>query len=660
MKKPGGLLAYQIFRACGRKRKRIEEMYTETYLGEGYSPAKSQPPASARSILVADCGTVFTKVSLLGIVEGQYRLMARGESPTTAAPPHQDITKGIIQAINEIEFIKGRHFVDNGRIISPEQPSGDGSDLFGGTISAGGPIRLVVLGAVNPKLEELATQAVSGLYAEICALPAPSYLAVTTSAPLSVDTGAMKFSTLDVQGQWTPDRIDFEWKRQLARIRELQPHAAVIVGLADSPAGPSPLQEACQLVINAVQELNNSHNGSALATSGHNDTGLVHFPVLYAGAPQYVEAVRRMLSGYAEVTRVESLVSQDQLGPTSMATTALYEREVIRHVPGYDHMLSWSSSSPVATASSLSSLVRFLAQHYAMNVTAVDVGGTTTTIIMAGERGEFLPFVSAGIGVGPGLGVVLEKAGPQRVARWLPFRITEDELRQYVLNHMLHPQVIPTSLRDLQIGQAFAREAIILTVEATKQNQFNLFDADLILATGGVLAHAPKFGQAALMLLDSLQPRGVTSMVLDRTMLISQLGAVATVAPIAAVQVNENDAVMHRLGTCVIPYGDLPQGQVALRVGIEYSNGRQVTAEVMSGSIEIIPLRINEQAMLTLYPAPTVDVGLGPGERARAAEEIDGGLVGLVIDARGRPLVFPTDETERHARLVQWMQVFGS
>jgi hypothetical protein len=80
----------------------------------------------------------------------------------------------------------------------------------------------------------------------------------------------------------------------------------------------------------------------------------------------------------------------------------------------------------------------------------------------------------------------------------------------------------------------------------------------------------------------------------------------------------------------------------------------------MSGSIEIIPLRINEQAMLTLYPAPTVDVGLGPGERARAAEEIDGGLVGLVIDARGRPLVFPTDETERHARLVQWMQVFGS
>jgi MutL protein len=632
------------------ERKRIEEMYTETYLGEGQSPAGSQSPASASSILVADCGTVFTKVSLLGLVEGQYRLMARGEAPTTTSAPHKDITIGIVQAINKIEFITGRHFVDAGRLISPEQSSGDGADLFISTLSAGGPIRFLVVGAVNSSLEDLSMQAVSGLYAETCALPAPSYLAATN--PASTSPGA--------QSQWTPERISLEWERQLVRVRELHPHAALIVGVAGGPAGPTPLQEACQLIIDAVQELNKSHNGNASATSSSNTTDITSLPVLYAGAPQYVEAVRRMLNGYAEITRVETLVSQEQLGPTSMAATALYEREVIRHVPGYDHMLTWSSSAPVATASSLSSLVRFLAQHYSMNVTAVDAGGTTTTVMMAGERGEFLPLVSSGIGVGPGLGAVLEKAGIQRVARWLPFRITEDELRQYVLNRMLHPQVIPTSLRDLQIGQAFAREAIILTVEATKQYRFNQFDADLILATGGVLAHTPKFGQAALMLLDALQPRGVTSMVLDRTMLISQLGAVATIAPIAAVQVNENDAVMHRLGTCVIPYGDLPQGQVALRVGIEYSNGRQVTAEVMSGSIEIIPLRINEQAMLTLYPAPSVDVGLGPGERARAAEEIDGGLVGLVIDARGRPLVFPSDETERHARLVQWMQVFGS
>jgi hypothetical protein len=225
---------------------------------------------------------------------------------------------------------------------------------------------------------------------------------------------------------------------------------------------------------------------------------------------------------------------------------------------------------------------------------------------------------------------------------------------------MMHPQVVPTSQRDLQIAQAFAREAILLTLESGAHVNSSQFNADLILATGGVLAHAPKYGQAMLLLLDALQPRGVTSIVLDRTMLISQLGAVATVAPVAAVQVNENDAVLHRLGTCVVPFGNLPPGQMALKVDVEYSNGRKVTVEVASGSIEVVPLQVNEQALLSLYPAPTVDVGLGPGERARAAEEIDGGLVGLVIDARGRPLVLAQNDAERQARLLQWMQIMGA
>src|SRR5438876_5647353 len=177
------------------ERKRIEGMYTETYLGEGQSPASSQSPASASSILVADCGTVFTKVSLLGHVEGQYRLMARGEAPTTAAAPYQDITKGIIQAINEIEFITGRHFVANGRMISPEQPSGDGTDLFIATISAGGPIRLVVLGAVDAAMEGLVGQAASGLYAETHALPSPSFVVSPVPNLVSVGAGSTSVST---------------------------------------------------------------------------------------------------------------------------------------------------------------------------------------------------------------------------------------------------------------------------------------------------------------------------------------------------------------------------------------------------------------------------------------------------------------------------------
>src|SRR6266702_2021259 len=587
--------------------------YTEG--GQRQSPASSSNlnPSVANSLLVADCGTVFTKVSLLGLVEGQYRLMARGEAPTTVAPPHEDITRGIIQAINVIEFITGRHFVSEGRIISPEQPVGDGVDVFIATISAGGPIRLVVLGAVDAAMEGLVGQAASGLYAETHVLPSPSFVVSSVPNLVSVGAGSTSVST-GAGGAWTPERVALEWERQ-------------IDGMTDGPAGPAPLQEACHLLVSAAKELNEQHGAGVSAGVAPNDVASRQIAVLYAAAPEYVEAVRGMLQGVAEVTRVESLVSQTQIGPTSIAVGGLYDRDVMRHIPGYAHLHGWSSSAPVATATSLSSLVRFLAQHYAMNVMAVDIGGATTTLMLAGERGEFIPKVNTGMGVGPAVGAILQKVGIQRIARWLPFDISEDELRQYVLNRMLHPHVVPTNQRDLQISQAFAREALILTVEAVKQSNFEWLDADLILATGGVLSHAPKFGQVALMLLDALQPRGVTSLVLDRTMLISQLGAVATVAPVAAVQVNENDAVTHRLGTCVIPFGTMPRGELAIRVDLEYTNGRQLTVDVMGGSIEVIPLRTNEQALLSLFPAPTVDVGLGQGERARAAEEIDGGLV---------------------------------
>src|SRR2546429_99761 len=270
--------------------------YTEG--GQRQSPASSSNlnPSVANSLLVADCGTVFTKVSLLGLVEGQYRLMARGEAPTTVAPPHEDITRGIIQAINIIEFITGRHFVSEGRIISPEQPIGDGVDVFIATISAGGPMRLAVLGAVDGTMEGLVSQAVSGLYAETHSLPSPSFIA--TSVPNLVSVGAG--STSASRGPWTPERIALEWERQIEHIRELQPHAALIVGMAEGSAGPTPLQEACQLLLRATKELNEQHAAGVSAGVAPDDVASRQIAVLYAASPPYVEAVQRMLQGVVE------------------------------------------------------------------------------------------------------------------------------------------------------------------------------------------------------------------------------------------------------------------------------------------------------------------------------------------------------------------------
>ena len=379
-----------IYRA--RCQRRMPDMYTQPFPEGEQGPAQHPSSATVNSLLVADCGAVCTKVSLFGLVEGQYRLMARGEAATTLTPPQEDITAGIIQAVRVIEFITGRRFVFENRILSPEQSSGNGVDIFIATVSAGGPMRVVVLGAVTPALEALAAEAVSGLYAEIYTIAAPSFLATNTPisagmVPGMVGAGVQAGSSSapnGMTGPWTQERIAMEWERQLVRIKELQPHAALIVGLADGPAGPTPLQEACRLLINAYRELNEQQSASVSAGVPPEDIATKQFSVLYAGAPQYVEAVRSMLQGVADVTRVNTLVSREQLGSISVAMGALHERNIIQHLPGYELLRTWSSTETVATATSLSSLVRFLAQHYVMNVTAVDVGGMTTTVMLAG------------------------------------------------------------------------------------------------------------------------------------------------------------------------------------------------------------------------------------------------------------------------------------
>ncbi len=406
-------------------------MQTQLYPEGGQGPTKEKNVMVPHSLLAVDCGAVFTKASLFGLVEGQYRLMARGEAPTTALQPRQDITNGIIQAVQTIEFITGRHFIDESKqIISPERTNGDGVDLFVSVVSAGDPLRVMVMGGVSPALENLAAQAVSGLYAQIYVVPSPSYVAATTPAGPNAIGG--------VGGSWTPERITQEWTRQLEYIHEVQSGVVLIVGLAEGPGGPAALQEACQLLVRSARE--RSAQGSMP----------VPYSVIYAGAPQYVEAVRRMLQGIADVNHVESLVSQAQLGQVSTALSALHEHEVIQKLPGYQRLHSWSKSAPLASATSLSSLVRFLAQHYSMNVATVDVGGATTTMMLAGEQGEFIPNVNCEVGVGPGMEYLFQQVGLERIARWLPFSVSEEQIRQFVLNRTTHPHTLPTNTWELQ------------------------------------------------------------------------------------------------------------------------------------------------------------------------------------------------------------------
>jgi hypothetical protein len=240
-----------------------------------------------------------------------------------------------------------------------------------------------------------------------------------------------------------------------------------------------------------------------------------------------------------------------------------------------------------------------------------------------------------------------------------------EEAYNRILNKALRPMTVPDTNEDLLLEQAVAREAISLTVERASKRWLDsgasypglLPPVDLIVGRGGVLSQAPQLRQAALLLLDALQPTGVCALALDKASLLPQLGALASVEPLAAAQVVARDGFIN-LGTVISVVGTARQGAVALRVKMEYHDGQIIELEVPYGALEVMPLPQGHKAVVELRPSSRFDVGLGKKGRG-GTTEVEGGSVGIIVDARGRPLSLPGHKERARKKIQEWMWEVG-
>jgi hypothetical protein len=104
--------------------------------------------------------------------------------------------------------------------------------------------------------------------------------------------------------------------------------------------------------------------------------------------------------------------------------------------------------------------------------------------------------------------------------------------------------------------------------------------------------------------------------------------------------------------------GHSTPGKSALKFKIDYANGNHLETEVAYGSMRVIALPPGEKATLEIRPSRHFDIGLGQPGRGILAE-VEGGILGIVIDARGRPLRLPKDEARRQTQLRQWLGELG-
>ncbi len=577
------------------------------------------------SILLADCGTVMTKAVLLEQVAGQYRFVAQGETPTTAEYPWSDVAAGIHHAVERISEATGRHFFDtSGNLISPELAGGQGVGMFAATVSASQPLQVVLAGLVRDLSVASAERAAAGTYSLVKAILANDGREGGLSGEERVRT------ILDA----APDVI------------------CIAGGIEDGAV--TPVLELVETVALACSMMDTS----------------VRPRLLYAGNSRLRQRVVNIVGGQADLRvadNVRPTLTEENLLSTQAELDTLYVQDKMGLLPGIDAVSGWSPAPPTPTAHALGRLVQYL-WHLgdpSRGVLGVDVGAANTTVAAVFD-GQPCLAIRGDLGITFGGEQLLQERGAKTITRWLPEPMNSDEARGLLINKEMRPVSIQQEPRELWLEQALAREAIRMTLEvarpgwkpgAARPYSHLLPLCDTIVVSGGILAHAPRPGQAALIALDSLEPIGVSTLVLDAYGLAPALGSVAAVKPLAAVEALDS-GVLVNLATVVTPVGHARRGDLILKVRVTYDDGSTFSVEVHYGDLEVLPLLPGQQAVLELRPLRHFDVGLGgPGKAGK--RRVSGGLVGLIIDARGRPLRFPRAPKQCQLQMRQWLWDMG-
>jgi MutL-like protein len=292
-------------------------------------------------------------------------------------------------------------------------------------------------------------------------------------------------------------------------------------------------------------------------------------------------------------------------------------------------------------------------------VLAVDVGSAVSTL-SAFINGDVDTTIRTDIGLGHSAHNLFRAAGLDAIERWLPFPISADEIDTYTRNKALHPETIPETLREMYIEHALLRIGIQLLVETSRPMWYNTAQVPLnaplpafdpIIGAGAGLTRTGSPGFTALLMLDSLQPEGVTNLQIDPHGLIPVLGALASVKPEAVVQVLDSTS-LESLGTSFSLSGQPRTGRAALKVKIKTTNGESIDQQVEGGHVWIYPLDNGESAEVEVR---TLSRGTSIGGKGRIKVKLEGGTAGLIFDARGRPLPLAKDPRGRADQLLLWV-----
>lgn len=591
-----------------------------------------------RFILATDVGSTTTKARFFGKINGEWRFLASGEAPTTVEKPVEDVTKGIRNAVREVEELTGHRIIDYEseelRFIMPYRGGNTGIDVYVSTSSAGGGLQMLVMGVVKSITAESAQRAALG-------------------------AGAIVMDVIAVDdGRETHEKIN--------TLRFLRPDMILLAGGTDGGDKTH--------VLELAEILSIARPRPRFGVS-------YRLPVVYAGNKDAREDIKKILSlDFFDVRMVDNIRPQieiERVEPARNAILELFMEHVMAHAPGYEKLMKLASTDIMPTPAAEGLMIRTFAEMRGVNVLGVGLGGATTNVYSVFE-GRFLRTVSANLGMSYSIGNVLKEAGMENVKRWIPFDMSDDEIMSIIYNKMIRPTTIPMTIEDLVVEHAMAREAIrmgfnhhkylarelkgvkkertisdIFEEVKAEETYIDMMRIHYIIGTGGLLSRAPRRAQSMMILVDAFQPMGFTYVMQDSVFMIPHLGVLSKLYKEIALEIFEKECLVP-LGTVVAGKGVGSVGEKIADIRVTFSNGEKRDIELRFGEIIRINVSQNDEIDVEVRPTKNFDFGADFGKSI--SKRVRGGVVGVVFDGRGRPLYIPNNDKERRRLLVKWFK----
>ena len=517
------------------------------------------------NVIITDIGSTTTKALLLEKKKNFYTIKGYESASTTVEKPEEDVKIGVYQAIKRLE--KNHNLKILHEQSTPQCLNFYPEYTYLTTSSAGGGLQILVVGlalAESAASAERASYGVGGVLVEV----------------LAVDDRRSSMEKIKLINSSHPDIILF-------------------CGGVDGGALFSVYRMAEILKISQpTQKFSQKSN----------------IPLVYAGNQDAVDFIKTTLAQKYELSIVPNLrpsMTCENLLPTKEKIHELFMENVMEQAPGYAELKKLVRTNILPTPVGVLNTLKMMGKKHS-SLIAFDIGGATTDVY-SNISGRFFRSVSANFGMSYSLGNTLAESDYQQNYQsyfkhaWGDSQWTEQERHNYFTNYIgnkvLNPDHNPKNDLDLFLEHCLAITNIKLSLKQHFKMHFNtqrigfldtikqlttrdkwketmyyphydqslvfsLADLDDVIGAGGVISHATP-QQAIFMLIESINPEGLTVLWRDKYFISPHLGVLANLDENQAEFLMENNCFEKLATYYKPPINKQRQNQIFLQVKID-------------------------------------------------------------------------------------------